>query len=353
MRGWKVWVEPSGKSTRCRWTGIYGTGQKVFTYKIDAREFAIAKRQDFQRIGAGLPPVLRISDAVTVGAYAKTYLENSKLEKDYKTYNNFDRPAVSSLAEMHGSLAIVALTEAHIRDWKFSIEKEYGPTTASMRFAAARTFLNSAVNAGHIAKSPARHVAKPSEGPGGRALTDPEISGLLDGAPEPLLRAGVFALNTMLRIEEICRFDWSWVREIPGGAWMGRIPANTRKTKGRVKEDCIFPINEAAQAVMGPRKDSGRVFPNPAVTIQHQLVRMRAAKKLPNDVTFHCLRHSGASRYLKAGGHMEDLLKSRLWSDPRSLLRYVHLDDQTLFDRFNQIQLPSMPLNSKKPQTHD
>lgn len=353
MRGWKVWVEPSGKSTRCRWSGVYGTGQRVFLYKADAREFALAKRQDFQRMDAGLPPTLRIADAMTVEAYAKAYLSNSEREKSKRTYRNFDKPAIESLTATHGRLALAALTPDHIREWKHEAGKKYGGTTASMHFRAVRTFLNAAVKAGHIADSPARHVARPAEGPGGRALTDGEIEALLDGAPEALYRASVFALNTMLRIDEVCRFQWEWVRELPSGDWMGKIPANLRKTRGKVTGDCIFPINAAARAVMGSRKDQGRVFPHPPVTLQHQLVRVRAAKNLPPDVTFHCFRHSGASRYLKAGGHMEDLLKSRMWSDPRSLLRYVHLDDSTLFARFSQIQLPIPPLKREKPPTPD
>ena len=353
MKGWKVWVEPSGDISRCRWSGIYGTGQKVFTYKADAHEFAKAKRQDFQRMGAGLPPALRISDAITVAAYAKTYLLNSEREKAPRTFNNFDKPAVESFVGLCGPLALPALTEDHIREWKFSVGKEYGGTTASMRFAALRTFLNAAVKAGHLAKSPAKHVSRPAEGKGGRALTDAEIFALLEGAPEPLRGAGLFALNTMLRIDEVCKLDWSWIHRLPSGDWIGRIPAQLRKTRGKVKEDCIFPINKAARAAMGPRNDDGRVFPHPPVTIQHQLVKRREKMKLPDDITFHCFRHSGASRYLKAGGHMEDLLKARLWTDPRSLLRYVHVDEQTLFNRFSRIQLPIRPLNLKKPPTRD
>ena len=350
MRGWKIWVEPSGKVSRCRWSGIYGTGQKVFIYKADAQEFAKAKRQDLQRMDAGLPPVLRVADALTVGQYAKTYLGHSEREKSPRTFRNFDKPAIESLVLTHGQLALAALNSDHIKEWKYITEKRYGGTTASMHFRAVRTFLNSAVKARHITESPARHVVGPAEGPGGRALTDDEIKSLLDGAPEALYRAAVFALNTMLRIDEVCKFDWSWVRELPGGEWMGKIPANIRKTRGKVAGDCVFPINAAARAVMGNR-GTGRVFPHPPVTLQHQLVRVRVAKNLPADVTFHCFRHTGASRYLKAGGHMEDLLKSRMWSDPRSLLRYVHIEEKTLFDRFAQIQLPPVLPKAEKPPT--
>ena len=38
MRGWKVWVAPSGEQWRVRWKGKYGTGQRTFLYKADAKE---------------------------------------------------------------------------------------------------------------------------------------------------------------------------------------------------------------------------------------------------------------------------------------------------------------------------
>lgn len=352
-KGWKVWNERGGKAYRCRWTGVYGTGQKVFNYKEDARELVRAKRQDFQRMDAGLPQALRITNALSVGEYAGAYLENSKREKSARTYRHFDRPAVHSFSALHGNLALAALTEEHIRSWKFAIEKKYNGTSSSMYFRAVRAFLNAAVRAGHLSKSPAKHVSRPAEGPGGRALLDDEIIRLMAKAEPPLLKTGVFSLNTMLRIGEVLMFDWSWVSILPGGDWIGRIPAELRKTRGKIKEDCVFPINEAAREVMGPQKSSGRVFLWSAPTIQHLIVRARTDANLPDDISFHCFRHTGASRYLRDGGHMEDLLKSRLWNDYRSLLRYVHVDMKTLSEHFGAIKYPSLAPKTTGSQSEE
>lgn len=339
-KGWRVWVERSGLNWRCRWMGRHGNDQKIFVFEDDAQEYRRAKRRDLERMDAGLPPLTAPLGAVTVAAWATTYLINAKQDKAPSTYKNFDYPAVDSFRAMHGKLALGALTDQHVRAWKAQLEEDYSGTTAAMYFRQIRAFLNAAIRAGHLTASPARHVPKPAEGRGGRALKDEELVALMHHAEPPLYRAGTFALNTCLRIDEVCRFDWAWVYELPSGVWMGRIPAELRKTRGKVKEDCLFPINPAAQAVMGPRRLAGRVFPWRPNTLQQQIVAARTAAELPDDITFHCFRHTAASRYLRETGHMEDLLKSRLWSDPRSLLRYVHVDEAMLWRRFAAVKYP-------------
>lgn len=336
-RGWKVWTAPSGPNWRCRWSGKHGSGHRTFVYKNDADELTDAKRRDFQRRDAGLDPLPSAPRQITLGEGADEYLAYSKAEKGSRTYRNFVEPAVSSIKEFLGPGVLLAeIQPADIQRWKHSLPST---TTASMKFTQVRAFLNYMVAMKRIAENPAKPISRPREGPGGRALTEDEVSAIFSNAPDELYRAGLFSLNTMLRIDEVCRFDWSQVSEVFGGEWMGRIPWQERKTRGKVRVDCFFPINGQARAVMGPVKKTGRVFNFPPVTVQHQIIRVRRAAKLPEDITFHCFRHTGATRYLAAGGHMEDLLKTRLWSDHRSLLRYIHVEPKTLIPRFAAMQI--------------
>ena len=355
QRGWKVRLEPAGKNFRIRWRGKYGTGQRVFVFKADAREFAQGKRSTFQRIDAGLALPEKPARYLTIGTYAGEYLEYSKKEKSARTHNNFDRPAVASLRKFFGDHT--SLTDVRRSDFercKLSLPQNTPSqrTTAAMTVSAGATFFNYARDLEYITKSPARGVKKPVAGPGGRALKETEIWALLDGAPEAIYRTGVFSLNTYLRIEEVSMFDWSWTFEIPRYGLFGRIPKEVRKNARSAEKDCVFPINDAARAVMGQARQSGRVFPWSPVTIQHQVTAQRRDKNLPEDVTFHCFRHTGATNYLRNGGHMEDLLEesgSGLWKDPRSLLKYIHVSPETLAPRFAlvkyQVPAPSWPLN--------
>ena len=363
-RGWKVWVERGGENWRCRWSGKFGTGQEVFVRRDDALEFAKEKRRDFERMDVGLPPAERLNTAITVlerwNQYSKT-----KSRDNPETFRRFDTPALSPFVEKHGAIALAAITEDNIQDYKHWLEDNYSGDAPLMYFRQVCAFFNAAVRSGDITKSPAKSVKKPlSGGGGGRPLLDSEIERLFANAYEGLYRTGTFSLNTFLRINEICILDWRWVWDIDirdaagkiiGSGTMGRIPAELRKTRAKTVYDCVFPINAAAREMMGPRKASGRVFPWSIPTIQHQMTAARKKGGLPDDITFHCFRHTAADRYLGQegpdGGHMEDLLKTHIWEDPRSLLRYVRPSHQVLYRRFSASQFPvpapNWPLNAQ------
>ncbi len=350
-RGWKVWVEPSGDGRyRCRWRGKHGTGQQTFVLKPDAKDMRDSKRRDLELMDAGLPLPKKAPAAITLGQGVEEYLLYSKKEKAPRTYRNFDKPAVDGFRDALGAGRLLdSLTPSDIQAWKHRMAEG---TTASMTFRSVATFLNYMVKMKRLAESPAKGLAKPQESGGGRALTDDELKALLQAAPEQLYRSGVFSMNTMLRIGEVVSFRKEWVSEI-GGGLMGRLPWQMRKTRGKVKKDCVFPINPQAAAMMAPGKE-GLAFPWQAVTLQHQMVKVKRKTGLPADITFHCFRHTGASRYLDQDGHMEDLLKSGLWKDPRSLLRYVHVNPVTLYKRFAAMKYPEVaptwPLNAGSPR---
>lgn len=358
-RGWKVWVEPSGKNWRCRWSGAYGTGQYTFTYKSEAVTLRDERIRNHRLNDAGQPAALKARRAITVGEGVIEYLVYSKKEKRFRTYRNFDKPAVESFRDFMGEeMLLAAVTPSDVQRWKHDLAET---TTASMHFRGVCTFLNYMVLMKHLTISPAKGLKKPPEGPGGRAMADDEIVTLLEAAPEVLYRTGTFSLNTYLRLEEVTIFDWKWTWELPGGEIMGRIPWQMRKTRNTNKDqkDCVFPINAAAREVMGDRRPSGRVFPWSPTTIQHQMARTRAKTGLAADISFHSFRHTGATRYLANNGHMEDLLPSgsNIWKDPRSLLRYVHVDPKTLVPRFAAVVYPvvdpTWPLNRKTRRPHD
>lgn len=358
-RGWTVYVERTRnkKAWRCRWEGRYGTGQQVFVFKNDAEELRLEKRRDFQRMDAGLQRAPKAISSLTVGEWWDKYSKTKRVENP-GTFKRFDTPALEPFVEKHRGVALVAIGEDEVRDYKLELEQKYSGDTPRMYYRQVVAFFNAAVRAGEISASPARSVRKPiSKGESGRPLLDSEILPLMTLAPESLLRTSTFSLNTMLRINEVLMLDWAWTWELEAidkegsrrRVLMGRIPHELRKTRSKSEEDCVFPINAAAEAVMGTWRPAGRVFPYSASTIQHALIAVRRKAKLPEDITFHCFRHTGASRYLAEGGHVEDLLKSRIWEDVRSLLRYVKPTPLTLYTRFSALSYPSPTPPEKKP----
>lgn len=256
-----------------------------------------------------------------------------------ETWRRFDFYALRSFGARVQGMALQAITMKAVQDWELELLKDgYSATTIGMWHASLSTAFNDAIAHGLIKKSPAAGVEPPNSDAGGRALKDAEISTIFEHAPDELHRAGQFALNTGLRIGEVTVFDWSMVEESASGAWFGRLPAALRKARQKVKKDCRFPINAAARAAMGPRVATGLVFPYRMNRLQQQLAAARIPAKI-KDVSFHWFRHTFATRYLANGGHIEDLLETKLWADYRSLLRYVHLDDDVLTKRFELINL--------------
>lgn len=272
------------------------------------------------------------------------------------TWARFDKYALGSFAELGRARGryLQAIDKDLIDAWVVGLlEKKYSNTTVAMWFRSLTTALNEAKARKLITANPCDDVDSPGEDEGGRALREHELEAIFGSAPEALWRAGQWALNCGPRLGEVVTFDWSMVEDGPSGSWFGRIPWHLRKARQKVKKDCRFPICAEARQLMGRRQRSGLVFPYTGRLLQHEFAAARDGAGVEG-ASFHWLRHTFATRFLARGGHIEDLLETKLWADYRSLLRYVHLDDETLLTRFQQaaqtiILPPPSPQKQKGP----
>lgn len=315
------------------------------------------------RLWAGEREVVQRRRKMTWEGFSEYYLRHSADTKAPRTYAQFDRPAVDAfgawLKKEHGSPFPLGSIAAQMgSEWLIALRRGgYNETTRKMMYGAVFTALNHAKKIELLTKNPWQALTRPESEESGRALADVEMAGLFAAGTDRLWRAGTFAVNCGPRVSEICgRLDWRNIEvvvrrgepavlmakalELLGPAqllaapWFGRIPAKTRKSRRKVKKDCRFPINAEAKAVMGAPAAAGAIFPWSPNTIQHDLVDARARAGVADDITFHCFRHTFATRYLERGGHIEDLLETKLWSDYDALKRYVHVEDETLERRF-------------------
>lgn len=321
------------------------------------------------KLWAGEREVLQRRRQMTWDSYAEAYLKHSEDSKSPRTFRQFDKPAIEAFSKTAKGYPLASITTQMIVEWLIGLRKEgYSDTTRKMMFGHLSSAFNYAVKTKLLGENPMRHATRPVSEETGRELTDAEIRKLFEAGSHKLWRTGTFSVNTGLRISEVTGkygLDWANVevaavagrppvplsqalekypmKRVHDAFWFGRIPAQLRKTRRKVKKDCRFPINKEAKAVMGSPKPAGKVFPYAPYTVQHDLVAARKKGKLPADIHFHCFRHTFATRYLARGGHIEDLLETKLWSTYDALLRYVHVKDDILARRFGQLTLPKFP----------
>lgn len=345
-----VWVERHGKNWRVYWREggreSPRRSQNCGPYRGMADQFAVTKRNELlgKSTGAAAP-----SPPQSWKGFSADYLKHCEQEKAARTVRNFIRPAMDSFGKAIGDgLPVRDIVPKTVQDWVMGLEPRYNRTTRGMMVKALKAAFNWGVRMEMLSRNPAAPVTAPRSEDGGRALTAKEVEAIIAKAPEPLRRTAVFSLNTGARLSEVFSLRWEMV-ERQGAAWWCRIPARSRKTRRVVKKDCRFPLNAAARDSMGPERDEGPVFPWPARTVQDQLISVRSEAGCP-EATFHWFRHTFATNFLAAGGHIEDLLAAGIWANYDALLRYVHVSDDTLSQRFSALGNCSVPYGCHKKQ---
>ena len=294
------------------------------------------KARVLERLWAGDLEAVKVRRKITWDEFSELYLQYSKAHKAKRTFEQFDRPAIYAFSSVASGFQLSAITPEMVAKW--SMNTPGNPTTKAMKFSCLRAAFSYAVRLELIRVNPARNVPKPHSDETGRDLSDDEISRLLAEAPESVINTAIFSLNTGFRIGEITGPKGVRWENFKDG--FIRVPARQRKTKRTVKKDLRAPVNEQALSVMGEPKKEGLIFNHDTRIIQHGIIAARERAGLPDDITFHSFRHTFATRYLKNGGHIEDLLEARLWASYSALLRYVHVDDETLSKRFAALRYP-------------
>lgn len=152
----------------------------------------------------------------------------------------------------------------------------------------------------------------------------------------------LFLLCTGARLREALDAEWKQVNR-ETGVWS--IPATNSKSKKMIRR----PMNDEALAILdalGTEGKSQYLFPSPATgrpytTITRVWYRIRKAAGLPGNVRIHDLRHTFASMVVRKGGTL--LMAQHLLghSDPRTTLRYAHMDMETLRQASNAISIRS------------
>lgn len=139
------------------------------------------------------------------------------------------------------------------------------------------------------------------------------------------------ALDTLLRLGSVVGLKWAQVKADV------IVPLNAK-----VSLDAVPISSRLAEALKAIPKASDYVFPqfhvkgtgktapkNLAIRHFHLLCQKADIRhgRAVGGVTFHCLRHTGATRALQRGASVRTVMKLGGWKDERTVMRYVHASD--------------------------
>lgn len=188
-----------------------------------------------------------------------------------------------------------------------------------------------------------------------RLLTHDEEERLLAACGPADTAFIVTAIDTLWRLSSVVNLKWAQVK-------LERrfiVPLNAKVThEGNPITDRMLP------ALTALSRDREWVFPqfhkdketktaakNRAIR-RFLLLCQRANiphSRAAGGVTFHCLRHTGATRALQHGASVRTVMKLGGWKDERSVMRYVHAADLDV--RMAAESISQRPPHSREPQT--
>lgn len=228
--------------------------------------------------------------------------------------------------------SIAGITEHDIKEWMTWRKRQVSASTVNRELDVLKSVLRTAVPK-YLEASPAREMRRFRLVETERRVLTPEEEARLLAVGSVSDRAWItLALDTLLRLTNTIDLKWAQVK-------MDRrviIPLNAK-----VSHDAV-PISTRLHTLLATLPREGAyVFPQFHEGDGLQAAKNRAIRRFAYlcqlahvehgrgvaGVTFHCLRHTGATRALQRGASVRTVMKLGGWKDERSVMRYVHASD--------------------------
>lgn len=232
-------------------------------------------------------------------------------------------------------IALKDITREHLEQVKSAKLKEgVKPRTVNAILALIRSILLYAVNRGWIDKAPSiKSMDEPSRRV--RYLSLSEEVRLMDELPPHLRQIAKFGLATGLRMSNILSLEWSQIDIVRSMAWIHPDQAKARRA-------ISVPLNDDACLIL--REQMGEhlthVFSycgEPILRANGRAWRNAVTRAGIKDFSFHCLRHTWASRLIQSGVPLHALMEMGGWSDVDMVRKYAHFGGDHLLVYANKI----------------
>lgn len=246
-----------------------------------------------------------------------------------------DRSILNQLRIVFGRYDSIADIDAHaVEEWKTGRKRAgKAPATVNRELDVLKSMLNKAVPR-YLDRSPlgtVRRFRVPESEP--RILTTDEEDRMFKVASDEERAWLTLAIDTLLRLSNVVHLKWAQVK------WAQKviIPLNAK-----ISHDAVPITPRLKLALESLERDGTYVFPtyhegNGPTAAKNEMIRAFDAlcqkARIPHGrenggVTFHCLRHTGATRALQKGASIRTVMKLGGWKDERSVIRYTHASDQ-------------------------
>jgi integrase len=301
---WVTWNDQDGRRNR----RSSGTADKKLAEAL-AAQWA---KEGFMEEHFGKVPEVPFSEALL--AYAKTHKRDHS-----RSFERSTRYRLRLLQDWFGDTNISEITLGLIQEFLDERMDEVSLAAAQKEVSTLRAILNKAYKEGLLATPPSVPKLRRLK-PRNRWLTPEEEARLVNYAADHLVPLIRFAVDTGGRRAELLGLDWRQV-----DLERKRVVfLNTKNGEDRTVRLCNRAC--AVLASIGPR-EGGAVFTykgSSMRSVQTAFSRARGSAGL-NDVRFHDLRHTFASRLVQAGVPLYEVGQLLGHKSLEMVQRYAHL----------------------------
>ena len=281
------------------------------------------------------------------------------------------RPSVAAITRQdveQGKLAMLERRDPQRTPGRHEAKRTYQPATVVRYLAALRCCFNLAIRNGKATTNPVVGTRFPREN-GGRLkyLPSPEAErALLDAVPDARRREMVeIAVHTGLRWSEQMGLRWrdcdfmtktltvprskhGETRHVPMNSRVREILMDMGTRRLPQGDEYVFRGAESAE----PPQKADRWFTRTVTKARHTLSEAgrQADVEMLDGFTWHCLRHTFASRLAMAGVDLLVIKELGGWKTLAMVMRYAHLSPGRLREGIERLVVaPAVTASNQKP----
>jgi integrase len=320
-------------------------------------------RESSRVLAKGVPPrVLKENRALAESIYAARMGDLARqrhglaVEREQVTFSTYaawyaahvtptkrtaarEASAIRTLTRFFGRYPLHLIDQALAREWVTARREQVKPGTVNRELDVLKSML-SAATPKYVPTNPLHGMHRlRARAAAPRILSYDDERQLLRVMAPPDQALLIGALDTLIRLADLVGLQWSQDHgthlEIPDPKTEPyRVPVSTRLRRALdgLERSGAYVFHHLAVRTAKPRAN------NATYRFRAACVAAGVPYGRPDGMTWHGLRHTGATRAIDAGASLRDLMALGGWRDLKSVLRYTRPTkvDRTLVDAMSR-----------------